>query len=247
MSPGGVNCGVLANGRRSGAGAPDRASQPCYSTGALPSAGALAAAAAASAAAWAAFAAFVPLFIHFCLRYPVRSEVFGEKRWRTMLLYLPAALFTATAKLVTLLPLLPFDSLASSINSAVVNFKFWPRYNLALLIHFVIGVALGSAVLLWRFLVTRQATVRQRLKWAMWGTIVSVVPILMFQIARRFVYLPEDTFTVALTTLPLALIPLSFGHSVVRYRLMDVDVVVRRAFVYAATTVAIARGGRSCW
>ncbi|HLM60058.1 MAG TPA: ATP-binding protein, partial [Pyrinomonadaceae bacterium] len=59
--------------------------------------------------------------------------------------------------------------------------------------------------------------------------------------ARRFVpSLTEDYLTSALTTLPLALIPLSFGHSVVRYRLMDVDIVVRRAFVYAMTTVAIA-------
>jgi hypothetical protein len=43
-----------------------------------------------------------------------------------------------------------------------------------------------------------------------------------FQITKRFVYLPEDMLTIGLTTLPLALIPLSFGHSVVRYRLMDV-------------------------
>ena len=74
----------------------------------------------------------------------------------------------------------------------------------------------------------------------MWGTIASVLPILAFQIAKRFVFIPEDTFATALTTLPLALIPLSFGHSVVRYRLMDVDVVVRRALVYAMTTMAIA-------
>src|SRR2546425_2644783 len=39
---------------------------------------------------------------------------------------------------------------------------------------------------------------------------------------------------------PLILIPLSFGYSVVRYRLMDVELVVRRVFVYALTTLAIA-------
>jgi len=82
--------------------------------------------------------------------------------------------------------------------------------------------------------------VRQRLKWALWGTIAAIFPILGFQIARRFIYLPEDSWSAALTTLPLALIPLSFGHSVVRYRLMDVDVVVRRALVYTLTTVSIA-------
>jgi PAS domain S-box-containing protein len=75
----------------------------------------------------------------------------------------------------------------------------------------------------------------------MWGTIAATIPVLLIQIIERFgVQIPNDNFTTAVTTLPLALIPLSFGHSVVRYRLMDVDVVVRRALVYAMTTIAIA-------
>src|SRR5205823_10915036 len=88
---------------------------------------------------------------------------------------------------------------------------------------------------------SRQIVVRQRLKWAMWGTIAAIVPILLVQVLTRFgLQLSDDNFATALTTLPLALIPLSFGHSVVRYRLMDVDIVVRRALVYAMTTIAIA-------
>jgi len=39
--------------------------------------------------------------------------------------------------------------------------------------------------------------------------------------------------------LPLAIIPFAFGYSVLRYRLMDVELVVRRVFVYALTTLAI--------
>lgn len=187
-----------------------------------------------------AFAFFVPLFVHFCLRYPVRSDVFGERRWQTLGLYIPASVITIAVLLVTIVPHLPFVALSDFVSSTVSSIKFWPRLNLLLIAHFVTGVGAGAGILIWRFLSSKQAVVRQRLKWAMWGTIVSVVPILSFQIARRFFYLPEDTLTVAMTTLPLALIPLSFGHSVVRYRLMDVDVVVRRAFVYAVTAVAIA-------
>ena len=41
-----------------------------------------------------AFAFFVPLFLHFCLRYPVRSEIFDEPRWKTYALYVPAGLIT---------------------------------------------------------------------------------------------------------------------------------------------------------
>src|SRR5205807_8203495 len=43
-----------------------------------------------------------------------------------------------------------------------------------------------------------------------------------------------------IAVLPLVLIPLAFGYSVVRYRLMDVELVVRRVAVYALTTAAIA-------
>ena len=188
----------------------------------------------------AAFAFFVPLFLHFCLRYPVRSEVFDDQRWKTFLLYVPAAVLTLVSAVFSLGPLLPSETLSSALRDLAAANKLFPILNQALLIHFVVGVSLGASALLWRFLTNRQAVVRQRLKWAMWGTITSVLPILAFQIAKRFVFIPEDTFATALTTLPLALIPLSFGHSVVRYRLMDVDVVVRRALVYAMTTMAIA-------
>lgn len=187
-----------------------------------------------------AFAFFVPLFMHFCLRYPVRSEVLDIQPWKTYGLYIPAVILTAVILFFTLGQLIPINSAASAIRGVSTSFKVFPNLNQALVIHFVIGVSIGATLLLWRFLSSKQPLVRQRLKWAMWGTIFSIIPILLVQIARRFIFLPDDTLTVAITTLPLALIPLSFGHSVVRYRLMDVDVVVRRALVYAMTTVAIA-------
>ncbi|HKX82942.1 MAG TPA: ATP-binding protein, partial [Pyrinomonadaceae bacterium] len=187
-----------------------------------------------------AFAFFPALFLHFCLRYPVHSEVFDRARWKTYALYIPAAVFSLSSLALSILPLILPGSAAGAIIEFASAQRIFQNLNFALLINFVAGISIGASVLVWRFLTSKQPLVRQRLKWAMWGTIVSIVPILAFQIARRFVYLPEDMVATALTTLPLALIPLSFGHSVVRYRLMDVDVVVRRALVYAMTTLAIA-------
>jgi two-component system, NtrC family, sensor kinase len=193
----------------------------------------------------AAFAFFIPLFLHFCLRYPVRSEVFDTPRWKTYALYIPASIITLGIFALTLVYHI-VDSISPNTGFVAALANFTDKYDLLVkfyqvnFYHFVIGVALGSGVLLWRFIKNRQAVVRQRLKWAMWGTIAAVFPIIVFQIAKRFIYLPDDSWNAAFTTLPLALIPLSFGHSVVRYRLMDVDVVVRRALVYTLTTVAIA-------
>ncbi len=187
-----------------------------------------------------AFAFFVSLFLHFCLRYPVHSNVLDREHWKTYSLYAPAAVISAVYAFFAVAPLVLPQSAATALVQYTAANKIYPILNQVLLYHFAGGVALGAGILVWRFVTSSQPLVRQRLKWAMWGAIVAAVPVIALQIARRFVYLPDDTLTVALTTLPLGLIPLSLGHSVVRYRLMDVDVVVRRALVYAMTTLAIA-------
>lgn len=192
-----------------------------------------------------AFAFFVPLFLHFCLRYPVRSEVFTRKPWKTVALYVPAALLTLGTLFLTLIfhvvdSVLPQTAFVANLANLTDKYDLLATLYRANFYHFVSGVAIGAGILIWRFFKNKQSVVRQRLKWAMWGTATAIFPVIAFQIAKRFISLPEDTLTAAITTLPLALIPLSFGHSVVRYRLMDVDVVVRRALVYTMTTVTIA-------
>jgi hypothetical protein len=189
-----------------------------------------------------ALAFFVPLFLHFCIRYPVRSEVFGAKRWQTYILYAPAALFSLLLVFFSLAPqLFPNLGLTSAIatlSDRIGLFGLLYQFNFY---HFVIGISAGACLLVWRFFKSSQAVVRQRLKWTMVGAVAAVAPVVVMQLVEKLaIQIPDDYFATAVTTLPLALIPLSFGHSVVRYRLMDVDVVVRRAFVYALTTLMIA-------
>ena len=51
-----------------------------------------------------ALAFFVPLFLHFCIRYPVRSAVFSDPPWKTYILYLPAAVLSLILIFVSLVP-----------------------------------------------------------------------------------------------------------------------------------------------
>jgi len=189
-----------------------------------------------------ALAFFAPLFLHFCIRYPVHSAVFTVRRWKTYALYLPAALISTLLVVFSLIPqFFPESILTELVARLSDRFNIFSVLYKANLYQFVIGISAGGTVLVWRFFKSRQAMVRQRLKWTMWGTIAAVIPVLLMQLIERFgIQIPDDNFSTAIVTLPLALIPLSFGHSVVRYRLMDVDVVVRRALVYAMTTLAIA-------
>ncbi len=189
-----------------------------------------------------AFAFFVPLFVHFCIRYPVRSEIFWGERWRTYLLYAPAALVSSILIFISLVPQFwPEAGITAALASLIDRWDLFGALYKVNFYHFAAGVSVGATILIWRFFKNRQPVVRQRLKWTMWGTIAAILPVVIMQLVERLaIQIPDDNFAAAITTLPLALIPLSFGHSVVRYRLMDVDVVVRRALVYTMTTLAIA-------
>lgn len=186
-----------------------------------------------------AFVIFASLFIHFCLRYPIRSEVFDAAKWKNRLIYIPASVLSVVTVSSSLYSFVFPRRISESVIELINRFDLIGWTDRISLYFFITSITIGAIVLIRRFVRSRQTLVRQRLKWAMWGTVAAAIPILTLQAVKLFVTLPEDDLAVALTTLPLALIPLSFGHSVVRYRLMDVDVVVRRALVYAMTTITI--------
>ena len=187
-----------------------------------------------------AFVLFSSLFMHFCLRYPTRTEVFDSVRWKNLAIYIPAIILSAATILLSTYSLVLSERMSETVYESVSRLDLIGRSDFLNFGYFVVGIGVGAALLIRRFIIQKQALVRQRLKWAMWGTIVALVPIVSFQTAKYFTDLPDDSWISAAVTLPLALIPLSFGHSVVRYRLMDVDIVVRRTLVYAMTTLAIA-------
>jgi two-component system NtrC family sensor kinase len=178
----------------------------------------------------AAFILFAPLFLHFCAIYPVRYRLAQPRRWLAALLYLPASVLIAIEALIYFEPLdrLGFTEI------------FIANFNKVVFIHFWLGVAMSAVLLVRRFIKSEAAVVRQQLKWVVWGSALAVTPFTLFY-AVSFVFgLPSESWMTDVAVLPLVLIPLTFGNSVVRYRLMDVDIVVRRAAVYALTTLAIA-------
>jgi PAS domain S-box-containing protein len=81
--------------------------------------------------------------------------------------------------------------------------------------------------------------VRQQVKWVVWGSVLAITPFILLYAVFYLVGAPTDRWLTDVAILPLAIIPFAFGYSVLRYRLMDVELVVRRVFVYALTTLAI--------
>jgi PAS domain S-box-containing protein len=187
----------------------------------------------------AALIVFPPLFLHFCLLYPVRQQLFERKRWRAALLYVPALLLLALESFIflrsVLTPLVPQMRNVPNVSDVFVGLF----YRLSLF-HFVVGLIASVSFLIKTWVQARNTVVRQQLKWVIWGLVLAVTPFTLLYAVGFLWGAQADPWLTNAAVLPLILIPLSFGYSVVRYRLMDVELVVRRVFVYVLTTLAIA-------
>jgi PAS domain S-box-containing protein len=197
-----------------------------------------------------AFLLFAPLFLHFCILYPTRHQLFAERRWRAIALYIPAAILAVMASWVFLRSVIigvefhlgrtivePFRFLGSIPSFSETFIGLF--YKLGF-IHFSIALLVSAGLLIYRLLTTSAPIVRQQLKWVVWGSVLAIAPFTMLYGVGYVVGAQNDPWLTDAAVLPLILIPLSFGYSVIRYRLMDVELVVRRVFVYALTTLAIA-------
>jgi two-component system NtrC family sensor kinase len=76
---------------------------------------------------------------------------------------------------------------------------------------------------------------RQQLKWVTGGALAGIVPFLLIYIVPFFFgVIPRPWMN--FSTISLVLIPLSFGYAIIRYRLMDVDIIFKRGLAYTAAS-----------
>ncbi|HWW96384.1 MAG TPA: ATP-binding protein [Edaphobacter sp.] len=80
---------------------------------------------------------------------------------------------------------------------------------------------------------------RQQLKWLTRGTLLAVIP---FTLLNVIPYLSDWAMPGALTKLSglsLVILPLTFSWAIVRYRLMDVDLIFKRGVTYTLATALL--------
>ncbi|HXB61597.1 MAG TPA: ATP-binding protein [Acidobacteriaceae bacterium] len=80
---------------------------------------------------------------------------------------------------------------------------------------------------------------RQQLKWLTRGTVLAVTPFTLFYVIPYLAdgAMPDllNKFSVGM----LVFLPLTFSYAIVRYRLMDVDLIFKRGVTYTLTTAAV--------
>jgi two-component system, NtrC family, sensor kinase len=86
---------------------------------------------------------------------------------------------------------------------------------------------------------SRSGVLRQQLKWLTGGTLAGSLPFSLLYILP-FAFDAATKSWMQFTALGLVLIPLCFGYAIIRYRLMDVDIIFKRGLAYTAATAAVA-------
>ena len=97
-----------------------------------------------------------------------------------------------------------------------------------------------AAVVFWlRYSRAESPLVRQQLKWLTRGTLLAVGPFTVYAIVYMS-DLPVPGWLAKIVLLALILLPLTFSWAIVRYRLMDVDLIFKRGVTYTLMTAALA-------
>lgn len=171
-----------------------------------------------------------PLFAHFTLFFPERPRPWLQSRVGPAvvpLLYLPALLLLGVRLwAVARAALDP----ARYVGILQVLDRFEPLYLSSCLV--------GLLVVAQAFRQVRSVTARRQLRWIAWGTVLGALPFALGY-AMPFALGVRPTLSMELFAVPLGLIPLAFASAIVRYRLMDVEVIVKRSMVWAAAVAAI--------
>src|SRR5579859_3307283 len=167
------------------------------------------------------------LLLHFALVFPERSQ--GATRWVSKLsfVYLP-----------------PLAILLVHISTALGALGFVPWLGSRVLLDKIAYSYLGACFLVAGLVFYRNyrgaapGILRQQLKWLTAGTLVGCLPCALFYILPFALGLPMMPW-MKFAVLSLVLIPLCFGYAIIRYRLMDVDIIFKRGLAYTAATAGV--------
>ena len=167
-----------------------------------------------------------PLLLHFTLVFPARPAAKGsslrESTW-VPVIYLPAFLLAAV-KMV-------------AVARAATNGPLFSRTIEILdrVEHVYLFVCASAAVfvLVRAFTHLTSTTARRQLRWIAWGTTLGVAPFACLY-AMPYAFGFDPPFALQLTAIPFGFLPLTFASAIVRYRLRDVEVIIKGALAYTA-------------
>src|SRR5271154_4102725 len=164
------------------------------------------------------------LLVHFALVFPERRGTLWPKLLALYSVPLALACLHASVALVTL------DFLPS-----ISSREFLDTIEL---LYLAVYFLLAAAIFLGSYFRAPSGVLRQQLKWVTGGAFAGILPFLALYVLPRFVNTVPQSW-MKFSVFSLALIPLCFGYAIIRYRLMDVDIIFKRGLAYTFATGAV--------
>ena len=163
---------------------------------------------------------FLPaLTLHLILAFP--TPVGEGRRWRGLVpfLYLPAAVLAA---------------LQLDLAAAGGRFLFGHPTAASLatldrveLIHLTVFALAAIALLTWRLWGDDRWEERRQLQWVAFGLAGGYLPFFVFYVLPWALGFRASQLLTSIAVLPLALVPVAFAYAILRYKLWDIEVIVR--------------------
>ena len=164
------------------------------------------------------------LFLHFSLTFPEKKAIINRGRWVEPLIYLPGAFLLG-------IYLFSIETLPAT-NLLLFRLEQMQWFYLAA--YF----AIAAGVLWHSYTHANTPILRQQMKWVTRGTLLAIAPFTFFYVLP---YLQGELPTTAMkfSVLSLVFLPLTLGYAIVRWRLMDVDIIFKRGMIYTLATASI--------
>jgi PAS domain S-box-containing protein len=165
------------------------------------------------------------LFLHFALSFPEERLGQFKRRFLVPLVYAPGVallgmwVWSIATRQATGLLLNRMDQ----ISTAYVGL-----YYIGAAVLFVRSYGKADSPLL-----------RQQLKWVTRGTVAAVLPFTLFFALPYLLDLNPPRLLTNLAGFSLVILPLTFGWAIVRYRLMDTDLIFKRGVAYGLASSLI--------
>jgi two-component system NtrC family sensor kinase len=178
-----------------------------------------------------AFVIFPPLLLHFFLIFPKRKKFSRKIISSGAVLYLPGAALLLSRVFIHLPNFFNFTESFIS--------QYYETLEKLDLFHFTVFTLVALGVIIHDSYKFTDFIIKKQLKWIAYGLGLGIIPFsILYSIPYILGAVPSKI--AEMTVILQALIPLTFAYSISRYRLMDLEVILKKAITLVSSYVVIA-------
>jgi len=168
------------------------------------------------------------LLLHFAFQFTLKRPKL-KKAYIFLMIYSPPLVFAAV---------LMTSYLLITLNNSIHLFRIYQKVTNVFRAYLFLFTCLAIGHLIRLYTTTFQEEQRAQIKWALFGMSVGLAPFLLFhqlpQVLGGTPLLSEE-----LTNFFFLIIPVTFAISILKFKLMNIDLIINRSMVYSLLSIFI--------